>query len=136
MQTAADFAQANSLDWQYADSIIYLNLRHTNTFYKINQTTGDKSVSSLWYHSHNTKEVSHDVFTIFDNDIDNVTNPYDCYSRMIEVTLNEEKHDCICKLELGSSKAILESLWRPNPNSSKRRHHRRFRRSIASISTK
>ena len=106
-QTVVDFAHANSLDWHYADSIIYLNLRHTNTFYKINQTTGTiiwacgqfgnftllgengKPLSSLWYHSHNTKEVSYDVFTMFDNDIDNVTNPYDCYSRMIEVTLNE-----------------------------------------------
>ena len=40
-QTVEDFTHANTLDWHYNDSIIYLNARNTNTFYKINQTTGD-----------------------------------------------------------------------------------------------
>lgn len=102
-----DFSHANSLDWDYNNGIVYLNLRCTNTFYKINQTTGDiiwacgefgnftllgddgAVVSSLWYHSHDTKQVAPDVFTMFDNDYDNVTNPDDCHSRMIELTLNE-----------------------------------------------
>ena len=30
-----------------------------------------------------------DVFIMFDNDYDNVTNPNDCHSRLLEVTLNE-----------------------------------------------
>jgi hypothetical protein len=106
-QTVEDLTHANSLDWDYNNSVIYLNLRVTNTFYKINQTTGDiiwacgefgnftllgangQPVSSLWYHSHDTKEVAPDVFTMFDNDYENNTNPDDCHSRMIEVTLNE-----------------------------------------------
>ena len=29
------------IDWDYNNSIIYLNLRNTNTFYAINQTTGN-----------------------------------------------------------------------------------------------
>ena len=103
-----------TLDWDYNNSIIYLNLRNTNTFYKINQTTGNIIWAcgefgnftllgangqplvganglppSLWYHSHDVKEVAPDVFTMFDNDYDNNTNPDDCHSRMIEVTLNE-----------------------------------------------
>ncbi len=106
-QTLIDFSHANSLDWDYNNSIIYLNLRCTNTFYKIDQATGDlfghaansatslysaitvSQVPSLWYHSHDTKQVAPDVFTMFDNDYDNVTNPNDCHSRMIELTLNE-----------------------------------------------
>ncbi len=106
-QTVEDFTHANSLDWDYNNGIIYLNSRCTNTFYKINQTTGDivwacgefgnftligdngDVVSSLWYHSHDVKEVSPDVFTMFDNDYENVTNPDDCHSRMLELTLNE-----------------------------------------------
>ena len=40
-QTVEDFTHANSLDWDYNNSIIYLNVRNTNTFYKINQTTGN-----------------------------------------------------------------------------------------------
>ena len=106
-QTAEDFSHANSLDWDYNNGIIYLNLRCTNTFYKIDQTSGNivwacgefgnftlldengNQVSSLWYHSHDTKQVAPDVFTMFDNDYNNVTNPNDCHSRMIEVTVNE-----------------------------------------------
>ena len=106
-QTADDFSHANSLDWNYTGGIIYLNLRCTNTFYKIDQSTGNivwacgefgnftllddegNQVSSLWYHSHDTKQVAPDVFTMFDNDYDNITNPDNCHSRMIELTLNE-----------------------------------------------
>ncbi len=106
-QTLIDFSHANSLDWDYNSSIIYLNLRCTNTFYKIDQSTGDlvwscgefgnftlldqsgNEVSSLWYHSHDTKQVAPDVFTMFDNDYNNVTNPVDDHSRMLELTVDE-----------------------------------------------
>ena len=113
-QSVIDFTHANTLDWDYNDSIIYLNLRNTNTFYKINQTTGDiiwacgefgnftlldangqplvganDLPPSLWYHSHDAKEAAPDVFTMFDNDNKNNTNPDNCHSRMIQVTLNE-----------------------------------------------
>jgi hypothetical protein len=113
-QTVQDFTHANDLDWDYSNGIIYLNLRVTNTFYKINQTSGDIIWAcgefgnftllgddgqplvganglppSLWYHSHDTKQVAPDVFTMFDNDFDNNTNPNNCRSRMIELTVNE-----------------------------------------------
>lgn len=104
--TAIDFTHSNALVWDYNDSIIYLNCRHTNTFYAINQTTGNimwacgefgnftllgdngNPVSSLWYHSHDLEQVAPNVFSMFDNDFDNITNPDDCHSRMIDVTLN------------------------------------------------
>jgi len=113
-QTVIDFTHANTLDWHYNDSIIYLNCRNTNTFYKINQTTGQliwacgefgnftligdngKPMAgangfppSLWYHAHETKEVAPNVFLMFDNDFDNNTNPTDCRSRIMELTLNQ-----------------------------------------------
>ncbi len=106
-KTVEDFTHANDLDWDYNNGIIYLNLRNTNTFYKIDQTTGDivwacgefgnftllnakgQQVSSLWYGSHDTKEVAPDVFTMFDNDFDNNTNPDNCHSQLLELTLNE-----------------------------------------------
>jgi len=67
-QTVIDFTHANSLEWDYNNSIIYLNIRNTNTFYKINQTNSDiiwacgqfgnftlldakgNVVPNLWYH--------------------------------------------------------------------------------------
>ena len=106
-QTVVDFTHANALIWDYNDSIVYLNLRHTNTFYKIDQHTGDiiwacgefgnftlsneqgAVVSSLWYHSHDLEEIAPDLFTMFDNDYHNLTNANDDHSRMIEVALNE-----------------------------------------------
>ena len=107
-QTVVDFTHANAIDWDYNDSIVYLNVRHTNTFYKIDQNTGDivwacgqfgnftlinaqgQQVSSLWYHSHDTYEAAPDVFIMFDNDFHNETNPLDAHSRILEVTLNEQ----------------------------------------------
>jgi hypothetical protein len=102
-----DFTHTNTLDWHYNDSIIFLNARNTNTFYKINQTTGNiiwacgefgnftligenhQPVSSLWYHCHDVKEVAPNVFTLFDNDYCNNTNPNNCHSRMVELIVNE-----------------------------------------------
>ena len=107
-QPAIDFTHANALIWDYNNGVIYLNARHTNTFYKINQTTGDmiwacgqfgnftllgsdgSTVPSLWYHSHDLKQVAPDVFTMFNNDFDNITNYNDSSSQLIEVTLNEQ----------------------------------------------
>ena len=109
-ETAIDFIHANSLDWDYNNNVIYLSSRATDTFYKINETTGDiiwacgefgnftligangqplADGTSLWYGQHNVMEVAPDVFTIFNNDYDNVTNPSDCRSRIMEVALNE-----------------------------------------------
>jgi hypothetical protein len=102
-----DLTHANALDWDYNHGVIYLNLRHTDTFYKINETNGDliwscgkfgnftlldaqgRNVSSLWYHSHDTTQISPGVFTMFDNDYDNMTNPNNCHSRMLEITVDE-----------------------------------------------
>jgi Arylsulfotransferase (ASST) len=107
-QPVIDFTHANALDWDYNNGIIYLNARHTNTFYKINQTTGDMiwacgqfgnfallgpngtPVPSLWYHSHDLKQIAPDVFTMFNNDFDNITNYNDSSSQLMEVTLNEQ----------------------------------------------
>ena len=113
-QTVIDFSHSNTLDWQYNSSVIYLNQRNTNTFYKINQTNGDiiwacgefgnftlldaKGVPlendgllppSLWYHSHEIEEIAPDHFILFNNDYENNTNPNDCRSSMMEIALNE-----------------------------------------------
>ena len=45
-------------------------------------------VLNLWYHSHDLEQVAPNVFSMFDNDFDNLTNPDDGHSGLIDVTLN------------------------------------------------
>ena len=106
-QTAIDFSHANTLDWDYNNSVVYLNLRNTNTFYKINQTSGDLIWAcgefgnftlldkngqplesdnglppSLWYHCHTVEQIAPDTFMLFNNDYENNSNPSDCHSSL------------------------------------------------------
>lgn len=107
-QTVIDFTHCNALLWEPNNNIIYLNVRNQNTFYKINQTTGqiiwacgqfgnftlldqnNTVVPSLWYHSHHLQQIAPNVFTMFNNDFDNITNPNDDNSQMIQFTINEQ----------------------------------------------
>lgn len=103
-----DLTHSNTLEWDYNNNIVYLNVRNVNTFYKISMTTGNiiwgcgeygnftlfdengQKVHGLWYHSHSVKEVEPDVFIMFDNDYHNQTDVNDNHSRIIELTLNEK----------------------------------------------
>jgi len=117
-QTVIDLTHANSLQWDFQKNIVYMNMRHLNTFCKIDRTTDQtiwclgehgnftllgldgKQVPSLWYHAHDVREVQPDVFTMFDNDYHNTTNPSNpcpatfeetnAHSRMLEITVNEK----------------------------------------------
>jgi hypothetical protein len=107
-ETVMDFTHCNAIQWDYEENIVYLNVRHLDTFFKINMTTGNviwgcglhgnftlvnasgKTVSSLWYHSHATEEIASDVFIMFDNDYHNQTDINDAHSRILEITLNEQ----------------------------------------------
>ena len=101
-ETVIDFTHANTLDWHYNESIIYLNCRHTNTFYKINQTTGEliwscgefgnftllnaegNAVKAIWFGCHDLREIEPNVFAMFNNDFGNITNFDDDHSAMQE----------------------------------------------------
>ena len=117
-QTVIDLTHANSLQWDFQTNTIYMNMRALDTFCKINKTTNQttwclrrrgsftllgqdgKPVPSLWYHSHDLREVQPGVFTMFDDDYDNTTNVANpCpvtfeetngHSRMLEITVNEQ----------------------------------------------
>jgi hypothetical protein len=106
--TVMDFSHCNAIQWDYDNNVVYLNSRCLNAFYKINMTTGDiiwtcglngnftlldangNKVTSLWYHSRALQQIKPDVFTMFDKDYDNLTNPSDAHSRLLEVTLDEQ----------------------------------------------
>ena len=107
-QTVMDFTHCNAIQWDYQDNVVYLNSRHLDTFFKINMTSSNiiwgcglhgnftlinaagKTVSSLWYGSHDTQQIAPDVFMMFDNDFHNLTNINDARGRILQVTLNEQ----------------------------------------------
>ena len=117
-QTVIDLTHANTLQWNFQTNIVYMNMRHLDTFCKINKATNQtvwclgrrggftllgpdgRQVPSLWYHSHDVQEVQPGVFSMFDNDYDNTTNPANpcpttfeetnAHSRMLLIAVNEE----------------------------------------------
>ena len=107
-QTPYDFTLTNTVYWNQSVNVVYLNIRNLNTFCKINKTNGQllwsiggygnftllgangSRVRNLWYHSHAVKQVGPNVFSMFDNDFHNQTDPTSRRSRMIEVTVNEK----------------------------------------------
>ncbi|MCW4019262.1 MAG: aryl-sulfate sulfotransferase [Candidatus Bathyarchaeota archaeon] len=128
-QTVVDFTHANSLQWYYNESIVYFNCRHTNTFYKINQTTGDliwscgefgdftlldaqgNQVESLWYGCHDVKQVEPNVFIMFNNDFGNVTDFNNEQSAMQEVTINEQDMTAYVSWSWTAPKELYSAYW-------------------------
>lgn len=113
--TLIDLTHSNSLQWIFDQNIIYINMRALNTFCKINKTTDQtiwclgehgnfalydadgKRVTSLWYHSHDVKEVEPGIFSMFDNDYHNTTRTCEqnfngtmSHSRMLEIAVDEQ----------------------------------------------
>jgi len=104
-----DPVHSNSLFWDIDSNSIYLNSRHLNQFYKIDYTTGeidwiagqngdftllDKNgveKESLWFHSHDVNPTVANKFVMFDNGVHNLTDPNTQLSRVIEISIDEER---------------------------------------------
>ncbi|MHA1347198.1 MAG: aryl-sulfate sulfotransferase [Candidatus Heimdallarchaeaceae archaeon] len=105
----ADLTHSNSVFYDEDDDSIYLNMRNTNTFYKLDHKTGDiiwalgeygdfamydlhgKKKNILFYHGHALEKVSNDTFIYFDNDLHNQTDATNFHSRIMEIRINVEK---------------------------------------------
>jgi hypothetical protein len=128
-QWLQDLTHTNSLQWDYKQNVIYLNIRDLNTFCKINKTSGElmwscgehgdftllnqlnQTVSSLWYHSHALKEVEPNVFEMFDNDFHNQTDPLSTSSRLIDVTVNESNKTAYLSWSWTAPKEFWTPYW-------------------------
>ena len=102
-----EITHANSLFWDLEEDIIFVNMRNTNTFYKIDHKTGkviwglgeygnfslfDKDGikrSNLFYHAHSVEKVDDNTFILFDNNFHNQIKPMSSRSRIIEIKINE-----------------------------------------------
>jgi hypothetical protein len=124
-----DLTHANTVQWDYENEVVYLNLRNLNTFYKINQTSGEiiwscgefgnftllnadgEQVGNLWYHSHNVRQIQPDVFIMFNNDLHNQTNENDAHSSILEITINEETMTAQATWEWQSPQEYWSTYW-------------------------
>ena len=103
----ADVSHSNTVFFDADDDIIYFNSRNTNTFYKIDHSTGDVIWAlggygdfdlydlkgnlkiNLFYHAHAVEKIDDNKFMIFDNDYHNITDPLSRTSRLVEITIDE-----------------------------------------------
>jgi hypothetical protein len=128
-QWLPDITHANSLQWDYKQNIIYLNIRNLNTFCAINKTSGEliwscgehgnlkllntegQLVKSLWYHSHALKQASNGVFEMFDNEFHNQTNPQNANSRIIDITVSQTSKTAYISWSWTAPKEYWTPYW-------------------------
>ncbi len=124
-----DLTHSNTVIYDDREDVIYLNCRNTNTFYKIDHKTGEMIWSLgeygnftmydidgiekdiLFYHGHSLEFVDDDTFIYFDNDQHNQTNAINRQSRMIEITIDEEKLVANITWEWRSSEEYHSAWW-------------------------
>ncbi|MCE7741914.1 MAG: hypothetical protein GOP50_05605 [Candidatus Heimdallarchaeota archaeon] len=104
-----DLTHTNTVIYDEVDDSIYLQMRHVNSFYKIDHKTmsliwslGEYSNFTqydingqlkdiLFYHAHALEKVNDNTYILFDNDQHNQTDALDQASRLLEITVDEER---------------------------------------------
>lgn len=100
---------ANTVFFDETENILYLNARNVNTFYKIDHETKEvvwglgeygnftmfdidgEEQDFLFFHSHSLEKISDNKFILFDNDYHNQTDSLNQLSRLLEITVDEDK---------------------------------------------
>ncbi|NPD90331.1 MAG: hypothetical protein HGN29_16585 [Asgard group archaeon] len=102
-----DISHSNSIFFDAEEDMIYCNSRNTNTFYKIDHSTGivewalgeygdftlydlkGNVKNNLFYHAHAVEKIDDNKFLLFDNDYHNQTDEESNISRLVEITIDE-----------------------------------------------
>ncbi|MBD3158842.1 MAG: hypothetical protein GF309_08655, partial [Candidatus Lokiarchaeota archaeon] len=102
-----DVTHGNTIFYDSDEDMIYFNCRNTNTFYKINHSSGEvvwslgeygdfqmfdadgNEAQALFYHAHGLDRIDDSTFLLFDNDYHNQTDAENKLSRMVEIKTNE-----------------------------------------------
>ncbi|MCE7747156.1 MAG: hypothetical protein GPJ51_02085 [Candidatus Heimdallarchaeota archaeon] len=126
---ARSVTHCNSINYNPKDDTLLLSCRNLNTIYKINHTSseviwalgeyGDFDLydrhgqlkTSLFYHSHASEWVDEETIILFDNDFHNQTNPDIPISRIVEITINEEKKTANESWSYSAPEEFYSSIW-------------------------
>ncbi len=104
-----DLTHSNTVFYDETEDVIYLNMRNINTFYKIDHKTGKVlwglgefgnftlydifgyQQENIFFHTHSLEKTGNNTFLVFDNDMHNQTNANNLNSRLLEMTVDEDK---------------------------------------------
>ncbi len=104
-----NIVHANAVFYDESTDMIYLNCRNVNTFYKISHETKEvlwglgeygnftlfdiqgNEQEHLFFHPHALEKINDKQFLLFDNDYHNQTDATNMISRLIEITIDEDK---------------------------------------------
>ncbi len=104
-----DVTHANTVFYDEEETAVYVNVRNVNTFYKIDYKTGDviwglgelgdftlfdlrgNQKENLFFHAHSIEKIDDNKYLIFDNDLHNQTDANNQRSRLVEITVDEDK---------------------------------------------
>ncbi|MGY5876489.1 MAG: aryl-sulfate sulfotransferase [Candidatus Thorarchaeota archaeon] len=124
-----DITHANTVFYDVEEDVIYLNLRNVNTFWKINHSNSEviwslgeygdftlynqygQQVNNLFYHAHAVERVDENTFILFDNDFHNQTDEWNEVSRIIEITIDDERMEAKITWAWTSDHDYYSFLW-------------------------
>ncbi len=124
-----DLTHMNSIFVDEDENVLYLNSRNLNTFYKIDQQTGDLIWSlgefgnftmydiygnqrdNLFYHSHSLEKIDYNRFLLFDNDWHNQTNAVNRQARLVEITIDETTMNANVTWEWNAPTEYWSPIW-------------------------
>ena len=126
---ARDISHVNTLFYDEEDDSLYINVRNVNTFYKIDIETNDivwalgkygnftlydidgQQRDSLFYHAHALEKINNNTFVLFDNDFHNETKATNHQSRLLEITIDEDKMQANVTWEWKASEQYYSEIW-------------------------
>jgi hypothetical protein len=124
-----EITHSNTVFYDADEDVIYYTPRNVNTFYKIDHKTGDViwslgeygdfamydtfgvNVDHLFFHAHGAERIDNDTFILFDNDFHNQNFDGNHKSRMIEITIDEEKMEARASWVWRGTDRYWSVLW-------------------------
>ena len=124
-----DITHFNSVFYDEMEDTLYLNSRNLNTIYKIDHKTGEvlwglgehgnftlyniygNQQDIMFYHGHALEKISDNKFLLFDNDFHNQTNANNLHSRLLEITIDEDKMQANVSWEWISPQDYFSGWW-------------------------
>ncbi len=124
-----DLTHTNTVIYDEVGDDLYFLLRNVNSFYKIDHKTKEvlwslgeygnfslfdlngKSRDILFFHPHALEMINENTFILFDNDQHNLTDALNQSSRLMEITIDEDKMEAYVTWEWIAPVDYFSKIW-------------------------